>query len=288
MKRYILHTPFNIYHFETDKWPHPVHNHTYFEIIFIIRGQGKHNLNGNTFDYTSGDVYLLGPDDFHNFDVEALTEFCFIRFNESFNQSHLDETGKRWKQIMKTLLLTSSKGRGSVVRHKQEKQKLFNLLAVLEEEYENSKSTYFEMMRDSLMESMMTILIRNLSGLDATKPLSPFKDTIENILLFIKQNIFNPSKLTIDSLAEEFNLSPAYISIFFKNHIGESLKQYITKYKIKLIEVRLLYSEIPLSEIAHEFSFTDESHMCKQFKKYTGSTPKKFRNRGLGSYADGQ
>lgn len=280
MKRYVLHTPFNIYHFETDTWQHPVHNHTYFEVIFILRGYGKHNLNGNTFDYTSGDVYLLGPEDFHNFDVKSPTEFCFIRFNESFTQSHLDETGKRWKQIMTTLLFTSSKGRGSIVQEKQEREKLFKLLAVLEEEYENSKSTYFEQMRDSLMESMMTILVRNLSGLESTKPLNSSNDTVETILLFIKQNIFNPAKLTIESLAREFNLSPAYISIFFKHHIGESLKQYITKYKIKLIEARLLYSEIPLSKIAHEFNFTDESHLCKQFKKYTGITPKKFRNQG--------
>jgi mannose-6-phosphate isomerase-like protein (cupin superfamily) len=61
MKRYILHTSFNIYHFEAIQWEHSVHKHTYFEIIFILKGQGRHNLNGNSFDYSDGDVFLVGP-----------------------------------------------------------------------------------------------------------------------------------------------------------------------------------------------------------------------------------
>jgi quercetin dioxygenase-like cupin family protein len=61
MKRYILHTSFNIYHFEATQWEHSVHKHTYFEIIFILKGQGRHNLNGNSFDYSEGDVFLVGP-----------------------------------------------------------------------------------------------------------------------------------------------------------------------------------------------------------------------------------
>ena len=48
MKRYILHTAFNIYHFEALQWEHSVHKHTYFEIIFILQGEGVHNLNGNS------------------------------------------------------------------------------------------------------------------------------------------------------------------------------------------------------------------------------------------------
>jgi AraC family transcriptional regulator, L-rhamnose operon regulatory protein RhaS len=91
MRRYILHTPFNIYHFKAKKWGHPVHNHTYFEIIFIVTGKGTHHINGNSFNYSIGDVFLLGPEDFHFFEIKSETEFCFIRFNESFTKSKIEE-----------------------------------------------------------------------------------------------------------------------------------------------------------------------------------------------------
>ena len=275
MKRYILHTPFNIYHFEAEKWLHSVHKHTYFEIIFVLKGKGFHNINGNTFRYKEGDVFLLGPEDFHYFEIEDLTEFCFIRFNELFNQNPSVEKDSPWQQNMKALLYTSSQSRGSIVEDLLEKQKLQSLLTILEAEYENHQSQHFEVIRDSLMQSMMVILARNLFGQTRTRPI--LKDSVEPILLYVRQHIYNPPDLTMEHLAEVFNYAPAYISIFFKKQTGESLKQYIIKHKIKLIEARLLYSQLTLSEIADEFGYTDESHFCKQFRKYTGITPTEFR-----------
>lgn len=276
MQRYLLHTPFSIYHFEADKWNHPVHKHSYFEIIFILKGNGKHNINGNTFDYTEGDIFLLGPEDYHSFEINTITEFCFVRFNDSIHQKQVGEKDGLWQQVVNTLLYTSSQGRGTIVHNKQDKKKLFALLAVLEEENENQDSKYFDSIRTSLMQSMLIILARNL--FEQAPPSNPLmKDSVEAILVYIKQHIYSPSNLTIEHLAEVFHYSPDYISIFFKRHTGESLKQYITKYKMKLIEIRLLYSQLTVGEIADEFGYIDESHFCKQFKKFTGTTPTAFR-----------
>ncbi|WPR75340.1 AraC family transcriptional regulator [Algoriphagus sp. NG3] len=279
MKRYLLHTPFNIYHFEASEWQHPIHNHTYFEIIFILKGNGVHHLNGNSFDYGHGDVFLLGPDDFHSFEIRALTEFCFIRFNEPFSKilSASDEPG--WKPIIESLLHIPLQSRGSLIKEKKDKKKLFNLLSVLESEYENQQSPYYEIVRDSLMRSILIILARKLRQSDNAGQASSYSDSVESILLYVKKNIYSPSRLRIEVLAEEFNVAPNYISIFFKKQIGESIKQYLTNYKFGLIQARLTYSKLTLSKIADEFSFTDESHFCRQFKKYCGVTPSEFRKR---------
>ncbi len=277
MKRYVLHTPFSIYHFEASTWVHSVHKHTYFEIIFVLRGNGIHNINGNTYAYSAGDIFLLGPEDYHHFEIAEITEFCFIRFNESIYNAQTEQKENTWQQIMKTLLYTSSQSRGTIVYDKHERKKLHNLLWVLEEEYENQQSQYFELIRNSIMRSMMIILARNLFGQTPASPV--LKDSVEAIFMYIKQHIHNPAELTIEHLADVFNYAPDYISIFFKKHTGESLKQYITKHRMKLIEARLLFSQLTITEIADEFGYTDESHFCKQFKKFTGSTPTAFRRR---------
>ncbi|PLK43416.1 AraC family transcriptional regulator [Emticicia sp. TH156] len=278
MKRYVLHTPFSIYHFEAATWVHSVHKHTYFEIIFILKGNGIHNINGNEFRYMDGDVFLLGPEDYHHFEINEITEFCFIRFNESiYNTPHTEDKDSTWQQILKTLLYTSSQSRGTIVHDKHEREKLHSLLKLLEEENEHEQSQYFELIRNNIMRSMMIILARNLFGQASASPV--LKDSVEAILTYIKKHIHQPAELTIEHLADVFNYAPDYISIFFKKHTGESLKQYITKYKMKLIETRLLFSRLTISEIADEFGYTDESHFCKQFKKFTGSTPTAFRKR---------
>jgi hypothetical protein len=156
LRRYTLHSSFSIHHFDADVWPHSIHRHTYFEIIFILKGQGIHHVNSSSVPYEKGDVFLLGPEDSHYFEINEPTEFSFVRFNES---QHRQIAGKR--------------------------------------------------------------------------------------------------------------------------QTGESLKQYITKYKTDLIGSRLLNSWLTLTDIADEFGFSDESHLCKQFKNYMGATPKTFRKQRL-------
>ncbi|HLO43358.1 MAG TPA: AraC family transcriptional regulator [Leadbetterella sp.] len=275
MKRYLLHSPFSIYRFETDVWVHSVHNHSYFEIIFISKGFGVHNINGNAFRYEAGDVFLLGPEDFHNFSIEETTEFCFVRFNDTVHSSLIEEKGNLITQLVNSLLYTASQSRGTIVNDKLEKRKLFGLLAILESENESDTSKYFDMLRTSLLQSILVILARNLLSQNTSN--NSNDDGVERLLMYVKKHIYEPEKLTIAHLAEVFNYAPDYVSIYFKRHYGESLKQYITKYKMKLIEIRLLYSQLTVAQIADEFGYLDESHFCKQFKKFSGTTPTSFR-----------
>jgi AraC family transcriptional regulator, L-rhamnose operon regulatory protein RhaS len=162
MKRYLLHSPFSIYRFEASTWAHSVHKHSYFEIIFISKGTGIHNINGNAFRYSEGDVFLLGPEDYHDFVIEDITEFCFVRFNDSIHNKLVEEKDSQMRQLMNTLLYTSSQSRGTIVFDKQEKAKLHSLLKILELENENGQAKYFDMVRTSILQSILVILARNL------------------------------------------------------------------------------------------------------------------------------
>lgn len=277
MKRYVLHEPFNIYHFISSQWEHPVHTHTYFEIIFILKGKGKHLINGNSYPYRSGDVFLLGPADYHSFDIVTKTEFCYLRFNDP-GKPDLKHPGLKWQEVFHSVLRIRYHAEGTVVKDPGEKEKLLQLLRVLRSEYENRHLPGFVSMRDSLMAVILSVLARNLREKD--KPgLLANPVTIQEITSYIRMNIADPEKLSIPVMAERFNYASAYLSIFFKNHTGIALKSYIVQQRIKLVETRLLYSSLTLGAIASEFGFTDESHLCKQFRKVTGITPAQFRRK---------
>ena len=90
MKRLRQFEPFILTDFEVEEYPFPRHNHTYYEIIYIYHGSGRHCLNTNEFDYQPGDLFLLTPEDNHYFIVEQKTRFVFLKFTDSFfyNQRH--------------------------------------------------------------------------------------------------------------------------------------------------------------------------------------------------------
>ena len=55
------------------------------------------------------------------------------------------------------------------------------------------------------------------------------------------------------------------------------MQQYIIRYKLSLIEIRLLHTNMRAGEIAYVLGFTDESHLARLFKKYMGVSPRQFR-----------
>lgn len=279
MKRYIQTNPFNIYCFQSVAWEHPVHKHNHFEIIFIKSGQGKHVVNNNTFAYSAGDVFLLGPEDFHYFEIDQVTDFVFIRFMEIFfkdNNNHFSS----WEEMVTFLLYAPYQSFGSIVKNDAEQQTLRQLLEVLVTEYNlKHQATYMQMLF-SVMKAILTILARNVmeqssDSQNHQKALKP----IENIILYIRKNILRPELLKIENLAEQFDYSPHYLSIYFKKHMGMAIQPYILKHKLTLIENRLKYSTYSISQIAFDFGFTDESHLNKIFKKYYHMPPGEFRSK---------
>lgn len=280
MKRYLQYEPFNIYVFTAAEWQHPVHKHSYFEVIFIRSGQGKHLINGNTFCYAPGDVFLLGPEDYHYFQIEEITTFCYLRFTETFVQEPIFPAGPNGARTIQLLLNSPYQSCGSLVSNLKEKELLNQVLTVLLQEYEQHAGSSYELIMNGLMKAILGILARNVvqeKGVATKDPKST--QLIEEILMYISQNIQQPEQLRVEQIVEKFNYSPAYLSIFFKRQTGESLQQYILKYKLKMIQHRLQFSNRSIAQITYEFGFTDGSHLNKLFKKYYGLTPGEFRSQ---------
>lgn len=132
------------------------------------------------------------------------------------------------------------------------------------------------------MKAILSVLARNINKQELTDGKTvKSSQPIEALIVFIRQHIYQPECLRIEYLAEKFHYSAHYLNTFFKKQTGEPLQQYILKYKLKLIENCLQYSHLSIAEIAHEFGFSDESHLNKIFRKYYGLPPGAYRNKVL-------
>lgn len=94
------------------------------------------------------------------------------------------------------------------------------------------------------------------------------------MLAYIRQNILDKEKIKLDAIANEFHMSPNYVSIFLKKHTGLSIQKLVLETKLKIAERLMRQSNLNISEVAVRLGFTDSSHFNKIFKKYRNMTPK--------------
>lgn len=84
-------------------------------------------------------------------------------------------------------------------------------------------------------------------------------------------------KLLTRDIAKALNLNANYLSELFRRCEGMTLSEFICQEKIKLAKNLLIYSPYTYSEIAAYLGFSSQSHLGKQFKRYTNMTLHQYR-----------
>ncbi|MFD0590946.1 helix-turn-helix domain-containing protein [Paenibacillus sp. GCM10027627] len=84
-------------------------------------------------------------------------------------------------------------------------------------------------------------------------------------------------EITLDQLAKRVNFSPNYLSSLFKKEVGLTISEYIQQKRIEEAKKLLTMTGYPITDIAAWLSFHDQSYFNKVFKKWTGMTPKAYR-----------
>jgi YesN/AraC family two-component response regulator len=164
-----------------------------------------------------------------------------------------------------------------VIKDENDSRTITELINSLVNEF-NNKQTYYEDNLQHFITIILNLLSRNVTTVPERIASNKNEDPLINkMLVHIRQHIDCKEKLKTDYLASLFSLSENYVGEYFKKLTGESLQRYITLYKMKLVEQRLIFSDLTMSEIAYEFGFRDGSHFTRQFKKYNGNSPLYFR-----------
>ena len=73
-------------------------------------------------------------------------------------------------------------------------------------------------------------------------------------------------------------LSPNYLSSLFKKEVGIPISDYIQRHRVDEAKKLLVLTNYSISDISTWLNLNDQSYFIKIFKKYTGLTPRGFRN----------
>lgn len=261
MRRYKQFHPIIISDFSVSEWPHPPHNHNHYELIYIKAGKGTHLLNNNALPYQKGDLFLLGPDDWHIFEIKLKTHFSYLKFTDNFflpEQSLLKEDIRQRLEVFFKNPEIRQQHIHLSEKNKQIVKAIFELLPLMKED----ESNYASLLEFQLL-SLLEVLKPSLPIYAESKQFS----NMELILNYIHEHIYYPDKLRLSNLASLIHTTPTYIGKYFYRNVGCSIREYTFKYKHELIKRRIQSGNYRMKEIANEFNFVDESHLQKFLKR---------------------
>ncbi|WP_088891057.1 AraC family transcriptional regulator [Leptolyngbya ohadii] len=90
---------------------------------------------------------------------------------------------------------------------------------------------------------------------------------------YLKVNYMN--SITLEELAQLVSLKPLRLLRLFRKHVGLPPHVYLVQTRVISAKV-LLQSGMPLTQVAIDTGFTDQSHLNRHFKRLTGVTPKQY------------
>ncbi len=98
----------------------------------------------------------------------------------------------------------------------------------------------------------------------------------DDITRYIEEH-YTENTICLELIADEFGMSPSYITRFFKDQTGHTLMAYIDMLRMKKAKDLLLHTDMNLREIIKETGYYTEVSFIRKFKKNEGVPPIKYR-----------
>ena len=221
--------------------------HNCYEIVYYVRGSGETIINGCSYKYGEGTFSIILPNNYHSEKHEEKTEVIYINFDctnllfELLNGVYFDSYSKT----------------------------IFNLMEKMKKEI-ITKDIFYEYKLELLIQELLLEYKRIIDNKNIKN------EWLDYVVTFIDENYNNG--ISMETLAELSGYSYHRFRHLFKEKIGLSPIAYILSKKIEHSKQRLTNSDLSITEISNICGFSNSSQFSNLFKKYTGLSPREYRN----------
>ncbi|MEN8075854.1 response regulator [Clostridioides difficile] len=105
----------------------------------------------------------------------------------------------------------------------------------------------------------------------------------ENRLIVLAKSIvnerFSDYNLNVSQIAEDMNMSAAYLSTLFKVETKQNLAKYISQYRLEKAKDLLKTTNMKIADISKKVGYMNPSYFILLFKNNVGCSPAKYREK---------
>lgn len=236
---------------------------TYYVLHIITNGKGKLEKNGEVFHLTTGDAFLLCPEEEAWYEADK---------KEPWAYAWIGLYGYKVKKVMQYAGFSKEKSIRSLKCTALLKSYVDEILEV------HRLTTEESMRRNGYLNLFLATLIEDNEKFNTkTMPEHTYPGTVyvEHAMEYIKHHY--REKIKINELAEYIGINRSYLTNMFKKTIGCSPQEYLVKFRMEKAKNLLKNTDMPINAVAEAVGYPDQLAFSKMFRIYTNISPKAFR-----------
>ncbi len=247
-------------------------------LFFFKEGSGTLEIEGKQYHFSSGTAIFLPPNtryifymnngksDYLIFNFDLVCDYAHIK--KSLGTARAEEFDP---QKMPRYELPCEFSRPIF----QQTPQLFETLEKCTSDF-LTKPPYYREVCSARLKRCLLELLRS----DEAQPESAI---IRQITDYVHRH-YSDASLTNEIIAAHFHYHPYYISNLMKQQVGETLHQYLLRYRIRIAKNQLITTDADIGTIAWKCGFNTAAYFIKTFKTHTGMTPKQYRKKNMENF----
>ncbi|NIK75430.1 AraC-like DNA-binding protein [Paenibacillus castaneae] len=256
---------------------HPDRSHIgVFDLIVVTRGTLHLEEDNHLYSVSEGNYIILRPDLAHRTAApcQAETHFYWLHF----------QSLSRWKETTETLSLSLPQ-----TDHAYPQIETFSFyisrfgelrsLGLISEQLEKLIQLQHEQTTSALWRRQIIFqdLMLLLQDEEGEQHKSPHLIVAEEAAFLLRKYYKEP--ISYKRLSEALHFHENYISLCMKKTFGCTPLEFLNRHRVEQAKQMLIHTNEPIGNIAEESGFGSFPYFVRCFNRYTGSTPKSFRQQ---------
>lgn len=249
----------------------PAHTHDYYEFYLFLEGDLDLEISGHASPLHPGDMVLVPPGVSHHALMHS-SDRPYRRFVLWVSQEYAARLLKESPDYVFLMQRAATSGRCYYHFYEAEFSSIQSRLIRLLEEFHSNRygrnAAVYLALNDLLLYMNRIIYEREHPVVSGSG------DLMQEITLFIDEHL--TEDLSLDVLADHVCLSKYYIAHYFKDNLGISIHQYITKKRLQSCSEAIAAGS-DITRTFDEYGFRDYSSFYRMFRKEYGMSPREYQ-----------
>ncbi len=253
-----------------ESWTHLTRVLQDYELFVVTEGTLYIGTDQKDYTVNTGEYLLMPPNKFEHGTRSSYCSFYWMHFgyNKEQNNHELQKTAG-------SADLTYVPG--SLLIPEQGKLTSPDRIIILMKQLQDSDRRYREITLNRYLCSAILSEVALQSQIYPTYGNKIIKEQFyRDICDYVSWHITDNIK--VSQVANYFGYNEKYLTTFFKQRAGISLKQYILQEKMDRAKADLSETTEPVSQIAFRLGFSDAHNFSNAFRKVTGLSPSEYRD----------